>query len=187
MSEGHSDNTRFNNHKSRDELFFQLFMTYQRNFYAFILSSVHNYADANDLLQETATVMWRKFDEFQQGTSFLAWGITIAHNLVLKFFNEHKRSRIQFDDALLKDLADTTMNEIKNVNTLTEALRHCFQKLNETNQKLLRLRYQEGMTIKAIASMLGKPVFGMYKAFARLQDALQVCIENTLRREGAVE
>ncbi|HOQ04900.1 MAG TPA: sigma-70 family RNA polymerase sigma factor [Anaerohalosphaeraceae bacterium] len=187
MQENESKQTMSNTQKPKEELFFQLFMTYQRNFYAYILSSVHNYTDANDLLQETAAVMWRKFDEFQQGSSFLAWGITIAQNLVLKFFNEHKRSRIQFDDALLKDLADTTLDEMKDANALTEALRDCFQKLNETNQKLLRLRYQDGMTIKAIASMLGKPVFGMYKAFARLQDALQVCIENTLRREGAVE
>lgn len=117
----------------------------------------------------------------------MAWGITIAHHLVLKFFNEHKRSRIQFDDALLQELADTTMEEMKNVNALTEALRHCFQKLSESNQKLLRLRYQEGMTIKAISSFLGKPVFGLYKAFARLQDSLAVCIENVLRQEGAVE
>lgn len=187
MSEVHPEKKASEPEKTKEELFFQLFMTYQRNFYAFILSSVHNYADANDLLQETATVMWRKFDEFQPGTSFLAWGITIAHHLVLKFFNEHKRSRIQFDDALLKDLADTTMNELSRANALSEALRHCFEKLSQTNQKLLQLRYQEGLTIKAIASLLGKPVFGMYKAFARLQDALQVCIENTLRREGAAE
>jgi RNA polymerase sigma-70 factor (ECF subfamily) len=187
MSELGPDKKTSNNQKTKDELFFQLFMTYQRNIYAFLLSSVHNYNDANDLLQETATVMWRKFDEFRPGSSFLAWGITIAHHLVLKFFNEHKRSRIQFDDALLQELADTTMEEMKNVNALTDALRHCFQKLSEANQKLLRLRYQEGMTIKAIASFLGKPVFGMYKAFARLQDALQVCIENVLRREGAME
>jgi len=106
----------------------------------------------------------------------------------LKFFNEHKRSRIQFDDSLVKELADTTMTEMKQAAALTEALRECLKKLSPNNQKLLRLRYQEGKSVKAIASSLGKPVFGLYKAFARLQDALQVCIENTVKRsEGTFE
>jgi len=188
MESDFRENLTSEGHPSKDELFFQLFMTYQRNLYAFILASIHNYADANDLLQETATVMWRKFDQFKPGTSFLAWGIAIAHTQVLKFFNEHKRSRIQFDDSLVKELADTTMTEMKQAAALTEALRECLKKLSPTNQKLLQLRYQEGKSVKAIASSLGKPVFGLYKAFARLQDALQVCIENTVKRsEGTFE
>ncbi|MCK5000630.1 MAG: hypothetical protein KAS23_13890, partial [Anaerohalosphaera sp.] len=74
--------------ESLDSLFFHLFMTHRKSLYAFILASIHNYSDADDILQETATVMWRKFSGFEQGTDFVAWGITIARLRVLKFFNE---------------------------------------------------------------------------------------------------
>jgi RNA polymerase sigma-70 factor (ECF subfamily) len=44
------------------------------------------------------------------------------------------------------------------------------------------MRYNKGMTIKAIASQLNRPVQGMYKAMARLQDTLQRCIEKELAK-----
>ena len=176
-----------NGDMTHERLFFQLFMAHQRNLYAYILAAVHNYSDAEDILQETATVMWRRFSEFKQGTSFVAWGIVIARNQILKFFNDHKRSRIQFDDDLLKTIEDATLRETRRLESLTEAFHHCFQKLSDAHRKVLHLRYKDGMTIKAIANMTGKPISGMYKAFARVQDALQRCIEATVKQERAAQ
>ena len=45
---------------------------------------------------------------------------------------------------------------------------------------MIKLRYNDGLTIKTIASRLGKPLQGMYKSMARLQDSLLRCIEKTL-------
>lgn len=169
----------------RERLFFQLFMAHQRIFYAYILSAVHNYSDADDIVQETATVMWRRFAEFTPGSNFRAWGVTIARNQILRFFNSHKRSRLQFDDELLKQLEMSTLQESAHLDHLGEALRKCFQRLSEANRKILDLRYKDHMAIKSIANMMGKPVYGMYKAFSRLQDSLQRCMETTLREEQA--
>lgn len=160
-------------------------MAHQRTFYAYILSAVHNYSDADDILQETATVMWRRFREFEPGTNFRAWGVAISRNQVLRFFNSHKRSRIQFDDELLEQLESSTLQESAHMDHLAEALRKCFQRLSEANRKILDLRYKEHMAIKSIANLMGKPVYGMYKAFSRLQNSLQRCMESVLREENA--
>jgi RNA polymerase sigma-70 factor (ECF subfamily) len=168
----------------REELFFQLYVAHQRNLYAYILAAVHNYSDTEDILQETATVMWRRFNEFQQGTSFVAWGIAIARIQILKFFNVHKRSRIQFDDELLEEINAVMLQETEQMEGLTDAFRQCFQKLSDIHREVLALRYKDGLTMKAVANKTGKSVYAMYKTLARIQDALQRCIEMTLRREG---
>ena len=164
-------------------LFFQLFMSHQKSLYAFILASVRNYADANDILQETATVMWGKFGEFDKGTNFVGWGISISRNLIKKYFRERKMSRVQFDDKLFQDISEKVEKGLSKMDGRLEALKRCSQRLSDTARLLISMRYNEGMTIKAIASQLNRPVQGMYKAMARLQAALQRCIEKELAKE----
>lgn len=163
-----------------DTIFFQLFMASQKSFYAYILASVHNFDDANDILQETATIMWRRFEEFDQDTNFTAWGIAIAKNMVRNYFRERKHSRLQFDDDLIHTIQEKTVKEIESGSERLEALKKCFQKLTNTNRHLLKLRYEEGMTIKEIATKLGRPLQGMYKYISRLQNSLSICIEKKM-------
>ena len=49
--------------------FFRHFMRNQKQFHAYILMMVHNYQDAEDLIQEAAIVMLEKFPEFQPDKS----------------------------------------------------------------------------------------------------------------------
>lgn len=161
-------------------LFFQLFIGSQKNLYAFILASVHNYNDADDILQDTATVMWRKFDEFNKDTNFVAWGISISRNLIKKYYNERKRSRVQFNDNLFQKISEKMEKSVGQMHRRQTALKICSQKLNDTGRALIDMRYSKGMTIKAIANHLNRSVQGMYKTISRLQDALQRCINNEL-------
>src|SRR3954467_5741619 len=75
---------------SETERFMRLFLAHQRRFYGLILSLVPNVTDADDLLQETAALMWQKFAEFRPGTDFAAWGLRFARNLVS---NHRKKTR----------------------------------------------------------------------------------------------
>lgn len=168
----------------KDAAFFQLFMASQRNLYAYILASVHNYNDANDLLQETAIVMWRKFDEFDRETNFVAWGVAIARNLIKSYFNSRQYSHLQFDAELMEVIEERTLSQMKQDDRRMEALKVCYEKLSESNRQLIRLRYTEGKTIKSIAVQLGKPIQGMYKTISRLQDSLLRCIERNLMEKG---
>ena len=49
------------------ELFLQLFLAHQHEFYALLLASVPNYTDADDLLQNSSIIMSNKFSDFTQG------------------------------------------------------------------------------------------------------------------------
>ena len=41
--------------------------------------------DAEDVLQEANLVLWRKFDQYQEGTNFFAWACQIIRYEVLKY------------------------------------------------------------------------------------------------------
>jgi len=165
---------------SRASAFFELFIAQQASIRAFILSLVHDHNDANDLLQETAATMWCKFDQFEPGSDFVAWALTIARYKVMDYLGRRKRSRVQFNDALVGQIAQTAREELDVLDDRRRALSYCWQKLTEPNRQLLRLRYDQGMTVKAIAVRLGRSVQGLYKAMARLHEALLRCMEDYL-------
>ena len=69
------------------ERFLHLLTANHHRIYAFIMTLVPNSNDADDIMQETTTVMLKKFGEFELGTDFVAWGIAVAHYVILSFKN----------------------------------------------------------------------------------------------------
>ena len=69
----------------KEEQFMRLFLQSERRILGFILSLVPNLSDAEDLMQETCSIMWSKIDQFEPGTDFTAWGISIARYRVLTY------------------------------------------------------------------------------------------------------
>src|SRR4051794_41905793 len=56
-----------------------LMTRHQRQIFSYIYVLVHNRSDAEDLLQETSLVICEKFNEFKEGTDFVAWACQIAY------------------------------------------------------------------------------------------------------------
>ena len=56
------------------EEFMTLLTANHRRIFQHILAMCPSLQDAEDVLQETNLVLWRKFSQYQRGTSFLAWG-----------------------------------------------------------------------------------------------------------------
>lgn len=167
--------------KSRlDEHFLRLLMGNQDRMYTYILSMVHNLSDADDVMQDVVTVMWRKFGDYQEGSSFLAWGITIARYLVLKFFEKNRRSRIPFSDDVAEKIASVTTSKLESYHERLEALEGCMKKLSMENQQLIKKRYYSKTPTKAIAAERGIVPHKMYRTMAKIHQMLQDCVRRTL-------
>ena len=78
----------------KSEHFFRLYNAAQKRIYAYLLIMVHNHSDAEDLHQETASVLWERFDEFDKSKSFTAWAIGIARNKALDYLFLMSRKEI---------------------------------------------------------------------------------------------
>jgi RNA polymerase sigma-70 factor (ECF subfamily) len=168
------------------ELFMRLFMANQSNIYAFILSLVPNWADADDLMQETATVMWTKFGEFELGTNFLSWGMTVAYFETLKFRKQRQRNRLQFTNELLESIAQDAVNTNYSLDDTVEALRECILKMRHRDRQIVQLRYQKSKSIKEVAQFIGKSVESLYKTIARIHHALLQCVQRKLSQGDIV-
>jgi RNA polymerase sigma-70 factor, ECF subfamily len=81
--------------------FGRLFARYQPRIYGYIRSLVTQRNDAEDLLQETASVLWQKFGDFQPGSDFLAWAFRVARYEVLYFRQRQKRNVLQFSERFV--------------------------------------------------------------------------------------
>ncbi len=152
----------------------------QHRIYAFILTLVPNWSDADDLMQETTEVMWRKFRDEDEIHDFCAWGKAIARNKIMNFHAKRKRERILFDDSLLKDIMEregkTSLQEELRVQTLQK----CLHKLRPNDRHLIHVLYTHEITIKKLAEEVKRPVQGLYKAMARIHHTLVQCVRRSL-------
>ena len=87
--------------------FLKLFVRHEQEINAYILTLMPHVYDANDLFQEGMTVMWKKFDQFQPGTNFAAWGVQIMRYQILDYHRNLARSkRVLIEDSLFETLMD---------------------------------------------------------------------------------
>ena len=165
------------------ELFVQLVTQYQQRVHLFILSLVPNRADAEEVLQETNLVLWRKFDEFQPGSDFRAWAFQVAYNKVKSLQERHGRQRLRFSPELMDRLTHVAIAAPDQPPKAIEALDHCKEQLNAQDRDLIERRYQPGATTASVAAEVGRSVAAVYKAVVRIRRSLHECIERAMRRE----
>ena len=168
------------------ERFLRLYQANQDRIFRFIVTLLPNYSASEDVMQDTMLVMWRKFDQFEQGTNFAAWGMKIARFNIAKFFRTNPSAVVRFEDQALEHILEQEANFEPVENRYLEALESCVRKLQSNNREILSLRYNDNMKIAEIADKIGKPLQTMYKNFSRIHHSLYECIERTLRAEEKV-
>lgn len=101
------------------ERFLKLFVPNQNRIYAFILSLVANRSDADDIMQETTVVMWRKFHKFTLGSNFASWGVRIAHYTILDFRKRNRNAPLQFNDRIFEAFKTCAVSMIDDTDDTT--------------------------------------------------------------------
>lgn len=167
--------------------FFQLFMASQNRIYAYILVFVPHGPDADDIMQETATVMWEKFETFTPGTDFARWAKRIAYHKILDYRKKRGRHRVVFSDELVDLLAEEAEAVLDKANPRLEALKFCLRRLSTKDRGLVRLHYEEGVTIKNMAERADRSVQGLYKVMVRIHSRLRDCVNLRLTSQGVPE
>ena len=171
---------------AKGKLFLRLFLQNERRLYAYVLALLPNRADADDVLQEASLVMWDKFDPENPPADFAAWGCRIAYFKVLDFCKKRQRHRARFSQAMLERIAETAAEQAGTLrlDERREALAYCLEKLSPRDRDLLARRFAEGATTQSTAAQVGRSVDAVYKALARIRQALLECVSRALAKEG---
>jgi RNA polymerase sigma-70 factor (ECF subfamily) len=169
---------------SKDEQFARLLATCQRHVFFYLLNILHNAADAEEALQETNLVLWRKFDQYRPGTSFGRWACQIAYFEAMKSRKKSLRREHLFSDEFMEMLAEEAEASLDHLQSRRSALERCLGKLSEDDRQLLFCRYRERATTQSVAAAMGRSVQGTRKALHRIRMALLTCTERILAAEG---
>ncbi len=163
--------------KSDNLLFFRLYNRVSARIFSLILIIVHDHNDAEDIQQDVASAMWEKFDQFEKGTNFEAWAITIARNKALEFLRKNKKSRMVFGDKYYDLISEYAAKETEDVTDNIQNVKRCIKKLPEKDVKLLNMRFRKNISLKQISSVTGRSSSSLCQSFSRILDLLRVCMK----------
>lgn len=166
--------------------FTELLSTCQAQLLATTYALVQNMADAEDICQRASLTLWRRFDEFELGTDFRAWAVTVARFEAMNFVRKRKKDRLFFSERVLEAIADTQMERLADCE-LQESqwskLSDCIGKLSDRHQKLLKLYYGGTRTLARLAESLGCSEGSTRTALCRIRQSLRKCVKQSIREE----
>jgi RNA polymerase sigma-70 factor (ECF subfamily) len=165
--------------------FLKLFVRHQQEIYAYILTLVPHVHDADDLFQDGMIVMWQKFDQFQPGTNFAAWGVQIMRFLILDYRRNLTRDkRVLMDESLFETLMNHMPTIQDEASTRIEALRKCLTLLDDRAKRLIKMRYERSIPVEKIASYLKMSRRHVYHILGQINRVLLRCMRRTLAEGG---
>ncbi|MBI5818391.1 MAG: sigma-70 family RNA polymerase sigma factor [Verrucomicrobia bacterium] len=168
----------------RHDQFLRLFTANEPALRAFVRSLVPTLADANDVMQEVAIVLWRKYGECATGEDFRRWAFGVAKFKVLSWQRDRGRDRHVFQEDLTDLLASEAVARSDRLEAQREALRLCLQKLPPEQRHLVDSAYAPDTRMDELARRAGQTAMALYKRLHRIRMALVECTRGVLMKEG---
>jgi len=157
-----------------------LIARHQPEIHRYILSLFPDRMLADDVLQETNLVLWRKAAEYDPAQPFLPWALTVAFYQVKAARRDAGRDRHVFDDSLVEILAAECRETDPQAADLEQALESCLQELPGTQRKLILARYAPGFSVQDLAAERKQTPTALSLALMRIRKALETCIGRKL-------
>lgn len=160
----------------------------QTRLLAYIYSLTANRQTAEEVLQATNLVIWKKADSYQPGTNFIAWAFKIARLQVLENRGKVCRDELVFSQELMDELSKeaSKTGAFEDLSDRQQALSVCLQKLTPSRQELLWMRYRDSMSLSQVADRIGKSTNATGVLLHRLRQLLHDCIQRQLTTSGGM-
>src|SRR5205809_484611 len=94
--------------REQHQRFLRAFTANEPAIRAYVRRLVPARADADDVMQEAAIVLWEKFAEFRDGADFRAWAFGVARFKVLSWLRDKGRDRLVLSEETVELLANET-------------------------------------------------------------------------------
>ena len=164
--------------------FVSLWTRYQPEVRRYVCKLVVKPADAEDVMQQTASRLWEKFDQYDSDRPFVAWAIGFAYHEILSWRQRQGRDRLVFSEEILAQLHATSVNEESLLELRRKALDGCLQKMALKDRELLIRRYSKHGAVQREASRSQTSPHKLYYAIEKLRTRLMACIDGTMQQEG---
>jgi RNA polymerase sigma-70 factor, ECF subfamily len=164
--------------------FSRLLIANQRRLYGFVYTLVQDHTATDEILQEVATVLWKKFDQFEPGTDFGAWAMKVSRFTVFEWRRKQAKLPLPMGEELFASIADKAVEVSCDLEGRLDALQGCVRHLNARDQALVADRYEEDLSVVEIAQRSGRTRGAVYKILTRIHRDLLGCVKDNLSHES---
>ena len=169
------------------DAFDELMRRYKHRIYAYILRSVKNYEDAEEL---TVEVFFKALDKWKPQAKFSTWLYKIAYNVSIDHHRSKKRQivhsldndQLPIDEPMAKDLGsdpEKLIVEKDRHRVINQAVNY----LSPNQKKVFLMNRYDGLQIKEISEVLGiaegTVKIHLHRAIKKLRVLLQPFRENS--------
>ncbi len=161
--------------------FLKLYASAQPALQHFLAAHIPDLHEVDDVMQEVAVCLWKKFPQFVPGTSFRKWAIRVAQYEVLHARRAHARHPAialpNLTELAAERYADLT---IETVEARRQALDRCLEKLPPPQRDLILSRYKAGRSGQHLAEEWGRKENHVWVQLFRIRTALRQCVDGAL-------
>jgi len=159
------------------EAFGRLYDMHVDRVYRHIYYRVGNETDAEDLTQQAFLKAWQAIDRYKKMASpFIAWLMTISHNLVVDFYRT-KKDKAYLEAEILANGSASSPERAAEASFEQQRLRRAILQLGGDEQRVVMLRFIEGFEFAEIASLLKKKEGNvrviLHRALVKLRNILE--------------
>ena len=134
------------------ESFESLVGQFEKPLYHFLLTKTRNHHQAQDLLQDTFLITYRKLDRFNPSYPFSSWIYTIANRLAISHYRKQKTLLEEVEFVI----ETTACNEVMEQECARSLWAYAKRLIPKNHFTALRLFYTEGMTIDQVAAAMNR-------------------------------
>ncbi len=161
--------------------FLRVFLANEREILRYVVALVPNLADAQEIVQQTAVVLWEKFDQYDAERPFAPWACRFALNVTRQWMARQQRWKALLDSGLAEELASRREQLRPEFDARLVHLDRCLQKLPEEQRSLVDGYYFRQLDVATVSDQAERTVDAVYKALQRIRRQLRECIERSLR------
>lgn len=159
------------------EAFGRLYDIHVDRVYRHIYYRVGNEQDAEDLTQQVFLKAWQAIDRYKRKASpFIAWLMTISHNVVVDFYRTRK-DKSYLEAEVLADGSALSPEGAAEASFEQQRLRRAILQLGGDEQQVVILRFMEGFEFSEIASLIDKKEGNvrviLHRALVKLRSILE--------------
>lgn len=165
------------------DLFAERLVRSQDRIYAYVVTLLPNWREADDVFQQTNLVLWEKWRSYDSQRDFLNWARGVALNVVRNHLRGAKRDRLQFSGELIEQLAQWDDGASGMLDDRRTALRSCLNDLPDEQALWVLQCYNEGK-LRKIAEEQGIASNTLYSKLRRIRQILFECISRRIARGG---
>jgi RNA polymerase sigma-70 factor (ECF subfamily) len=142
--------------------FNELYGRYFQRIYSFVYTRMRNHADAEEVVQETFTAVYRSFESYRGTSSLLSWIYGIAKNTLNNSLRRSRTEGLRLD-ALRPEVlrppsafGDCTPEEHLSLRRYSEAIRERLEHISDWQCEIFAMRHLHNLSIREISEQTAR-------------------------------